>query len=100
MSGDQIVEMNGEHGADLSADQASENRRQLLYWRLLSRLFDPDEQAALETASVAIVEDLGLPAALLDPAISVDSVVQRFPQLAAEFDGLLAPHPSRLATQS
>jgi hypothetical protein len=86
--------MDGEHGADLSVDQSSENRRQLIYWRLLSCLFDPDEQPALETASVAIVDDLGLPAALLDPAISVDSVVQRFPQLAAEFDGLLAPDPS------
>ena len=46
---------------------STENRRQVLYWRLLARLFDPDEQAALESASVAIVNDLGLPAALLDP---------------------------------
>ena len=67
----------------------AENRRQVLYWRLLARLFDPEEQAALESASVAIVDDLGLPAALLDPGVSVDTVVQRFPQLAAEFDGLI-----------
>jgi hypothetical protein len=86
--------MDGERVVQTSNDQAAENRRQLLYWRLLSRLFDPEEQPALETASVAIVDDLGLPAALLDPAISVDSVVQRFPQLAAEFDGLLAPDVS------
>ncbi|MEV6298969.1 VWA domain-containing protein [Actinoplanes sp. NPDC051861] len=69
---------------------ATENRRQVLYWRLLARLFDPEEQAALESGSMAVVGDLGLPAALLDPAVSVDTVVQRFPQLEAEFDGLMS----------
>jgi Uncharacterized protein containing a von Willebrand factor type A (vWA) domain len=70
---------------------ADENRRQVLYWRLLARLFDPEEQPSLEAASVAIVDDLGLPAALLDPTVSVDTVVQRFPELAAEFQGLMSP---------
>ncbi|MEV6350465.1 VWA domain-containing protein [Actinoplanes sp. NPDC051851] len=70
---------------------AEENRRQVLYWRLLSRLFDPEEQAALESASVAVVGDLGLPVALLDPKVSIDTVVQRHPQLEAEFDGLMSP---------
>ncbi len=68
-----------------------ENRRQVLYWRLLARLFDSDEQASLENASVDIVGDLGLPAALLDPSVSVDTVMQRFPDLAPEFEGLMAP---------
>ncbi|GAA4964837.1 hypothetical protein GCM10023205_31230 [Yinghuangia aomiensis] len=72
---------------------ADENRRQVLYWRLLARLFDTDEQAALETASLAVVEDTGLPPALLDPQVSVDSIVQRHPELAAEFDGLMACEP-------
>ena len=67
----------------------AENRRQVLYWRLLARLFDPEEQAALESASVAVVDELGLPAALLDPSVSVDTVVQRFPQLESEFAELL-----------
>ncbi|MFD8522123.1 VWA domain-containing protein [Streptomyces capillispiralis] len=70
-----------------------DNRRQVLYWRLLARLFDPEEQASLESASLAVVEDIGLPAALLDPGASVDSVVQRHPELAGEFDGLMAPGP-------
>lgn len=70
-----------------------DNRRQVLYWRLLARLFDPEEQAALESASLAVVEDIGLPSALLDPGASVDSVVQRHPELADEFDGLLTPEP-------
>ncbi|MFZ4173942.1 vWA domain-containing protein [Streptomyces griseoincarnatus] len=72
---------------------SDQNRRQVLYWRLLARLFDPEEQASLESASVAVVEDIGLPVALLDPAASVDSVVQRHPDLAAEFDGLMTPEP-------
>ncbi len=38
-----------------------------------------------------MVEDIGLPSALLDPGASLDSVVQRHPELAAEFDGLMTP---------
>jgi hypothetical protein len=72
---------------------ADENRRQVLYWRLLARVFDGDEQPSLEAASVAIVDDLGLPPALLDPSVSVDTVVQRFPALATELEGLLVPEP-------
>ncbi|MEU8271344.1 VWA domain-containing protein [Sphaerisporangium sp. NPDC049002] len=68
---------------------AGENRRQVLYWRLLSRLFDTDEQPTLEAASVDIVDDLGLPPALLDPGVSVDTLVQRFPELDAELRDLL-----------
>ncbi|MEO3922316.1 VWA domain-containing protein [Micromonosporaceae bacterium B7E4] len=81
-----------EHSAQSSgATRSHENRRQVLYWRLLARLFDADEQPALESASVAIVDDLGLPAALLDPTVSVDTIVQRFPELAADLRDLMAP---------
>ncbi|MEK9521562.1 VWA domain-containing protein [Streptomyces sp. NPDC087908] len=76
-----------------STPDSDDNRRQVLYWRLLARLFDPEEQTALESASLAVVEDIGLPSALLDPGASVDSVVQRHPELADEFDGLMAPEP-------
>jgi hypothetical protein len=72
-------------------NESDANRRQVLYWRLLSRLFTSEEQPSLETASMAIVRDLGLPAALLDPSVSLDTIVQRHPELAAELDGLLAP---------
>ncbi|MFC9971504.1 VWA domain-containing protein [Spirillospora sp. NPDC127200] len=68
---------------------ANENRRQVLYWRLLARLFEPEEQPALESASVAVVDDLGLPPALLDPGVSLSNLVQRFPELDGAFDGLL-----------
>jgi len=71
---------------------AEANRRQVLYWRLIARLFDGgEEQPALESASMAIVQDTGLPGALLDPSVSVDTVVQRFPDLAAEFENLMVP---------
>ncbi|MGI5245897.1 VWA domain-containing protein [Dactylosporangium sp. CA-139066] len=68
-----------------------ENRRQVLYWRMLGRIFEADEQPALESASVAIVDDIPLPPALLDPGVTVDNLVQRHPELAAEFEGLMAP---------
>ncbi|GHH54371.1 VWA domain-containing protein [Lentzea cavernae] len=70
---------------------AQENRRQVLYWRLLSRLFDHEEQSALESASLAVLQDIGLPPALLDQQAGVDSIVQRHPELAAEFDGVMVP---------
>jgi hypothetical protein len=50
----------------------------------MARLFEPDEQPALEAASVAIVEDIGLPAALLDPSVSMDNLLQRFPEIDLE----------------
>lgn len=69
----------------------NENRRQVLYWLLLARLFDHEEQPSVESASLGIVEDIGLPSALLDPRASIDSIVQRHPELAEEFDGLMLP---------
>ncbi|MFI7125115.1 VWA domain-containing protein [Nonomuraea sp. NPDC050153] len=73
-----------------SPTTSDEARRQVLYWRLLSRVFGADEQPTLERASVAIVDDLGLPPALLDPGVSIDNLVQRFPGLADEFQDLMA----------
>ncbi|MET9129109.1 vWA domain-containing protein [Streptomyces antibioticus] len=90
--------MSGHRSDDQVEALPHDNRRQVLYWRLLARLFDPEEQPALERAGLAVVEDIGLPAALLDPQASVDSIVQRHPELAAEFDGLMVteadPEPS------
>ncbi|WP_410557874.1 VWA domain-containing protein [Actinomadura fulvescens] len=77
--------------AQVGGADAYGNRRQVLYWRLLARLFDGDEQPSLEAASVAIVDDLGLPPALLDPGVSVDNLVQRFPGLGTELQALMAP---------
>lgn len=65
-----------------------ETQRQILYWRLLAGIFDSEPQPALEASAVEIVDDLGLPGALLDPGITVDTVIQRFPELDGEFDRL------------
>lgn len=83
--------MTGQQSPEGTGEPSHDNRRQVMYWRLLARLFDHEEQSALESASLAVVEDIGLPAKLLDPQASVDSVVQRHPELAAEFDGLMVP---------
>ncbi|MFE6183277.1 VWA domain-containing protein [Streptomyces sp. NPDC056465] len=83
--------MTGQPDPGVTGDSAHDNRRQVMYWRLLAQLFDPEEHAALESASLAVVKDIGLPAALLDPRASVDSVVQRHPGLASEFEDLMVP---------
>lgn len=85
--------MTGQQSPGTTGEPSYDSRRQVVYWRLLARLFDHEEQAALESASLAVVEDIGLPPTLLDPQASVDSVVQRHPELAAEFDGLMVPEP-------
>lgn len=73
------------------AGDPGETRRQVLYWRLLARVFGCEEQPALETAGIAIVDELGLPPTLLDPSVSVDNLVQRFPELGDELRDLMAP---------
>jgi hypothetical protein len=77
----------------MTEPDSAENRREVLYWRLLARLFGREEEAALESASLGVVKDIGLPVALLDPHASIDSIVQRHPELAAEIYGLMTPVP-------
>lgn len=77
-----------------------ETRRQVLYWRLLAGVFSGDQQPTLEQASASIVDDLGLPLAVLDPGISIDNVVQRYPAMQAEFDGLDFTESSAAADDS
>ncbi|ASN22740.1 VWA domain-containing protein [Streptomyces pluripotens] len=86
-----MTERNTEASAHDKGATSCDNRRQVLYWRLLSRLFDHEEQAALESAGLDIVEDIGLPAALLDPGMSIGAIVQRHPELTAELKGLMTP---------
>lgn len=86
-------------GSGAPAPDVRQTQRQILYWRLLAGIFDPEPQPTLDAASVAIVDDLDLPAALLDPGVAVDTVIQRFPELKGEFDrlgsGLESPEPGR-----
>ncbi|MFC5182136.1 VWA domain-containing protein [Actinomadura harenae] len=70
--------------------RAHANRRRALYWRLMARMFDGEEQPALESSSVGVVDAIGLPPALLDPSVSMDTLLQRFPELEPEFENLFA----------
>lgn len=69
-------------------------RRQVLYWRLLGAMFGLTEQGAnFEHMSGEIVDELGLPALILDPSISIENLLHRYPELQADFTtALLPPH--------
>ena len=70
------------------------NRRQVVYWHMLARTFGDREQPTLETGAVEVAESVSLPPAVLEPGTSMDTLVQRFPELADEFEGILAPDPT------
>lgn len=72
-------------------------RRQVLYWRLLSAIFGLTEQGAnFELMSGEIVEELGLPSLILDPKIGIDDLLQRYLELEADFTQVV---PSALETE-
>src|SRR4051794_4076389 len=67
------------------------NQRQVVYWRLLGALFDHTDQAAyLETMNLELVGALGLPDTVADSRLSIDALLQRYPELKKDFDGLEA----------
>ncbi len=60
--------------------------RQGLYWRLMAALFDQgDAAASLEGLAGELVDLAQLPKALLDPKITIDALVARYPALKPEF---------------
>jgi hypothetical protein len=66
--------------------QAAVNRRQMVYWRLLSALFSQTEQAAnLERMTLELADDVGLPPLIADPNLAVDTLLQRYPELKKDF---------------
>jgi Mg-chelatase subunit ChlD len=70
----------------LTDPQIIEHHRQAAYWRLLSALFGHGEQAPnFEQMAAQIAGDLDLPEALLDPHMAVDTLLQRYPELASAF---------------
>src|SRR5258705_11783655 len=61
-------------------------RRQVVYWRLLSAMFGYTEQAGnFETMSQEIVREVGLPDYILDSRVSIDTLLHHYPELEAEF---------------
>lgn len=61
--------------------------RQALYWRLLSTLFEQEEVAQnLESIGSDLAVEAALPPEILDPAISIEMLIHRFPALKAAFE--------------
>jgi hypothetical protein len=74
-----------------ASDVALRNQRQVLYWRLLTGTFAMDETAPnFARVTAEIVDELQLPQLITDPALSIDALLQRYPELKPDFEGLQA----------
>lgn len=63
------------------------NRRQVLYWRMLSTMFGYDQQGEnFDRMSHEIAQDLALPESILHPTLSLEQLFQRYPELEPEFN--------------
>jgi Mg-chelatase subunit ChlD len=72
-----------------SADDDSRKQRQVIYWRLLAAANGMTDSAKnLEAMTVAAARQAGLPEMVLDPAPGVDTLIQRYPELKADFEAL------------
>ena len=66
-------------------------QRQVLYWRLLAACFGQGDRAPnIEEMTGEVADRLDLPRLLTDPHPAVDTLIQRFPELKGEFEGLEA----------
>lgn len=66
--------------------------RKVLYWRLLTSLFSCTEQGSnFEHLSQEIVQELSLPSLMLDPTISIENLLVRYPELEPDFTQALLP---------
>lgn len=65
-------------------------KRQVLYWRLLTSIFSLDDKhPSFEKMAAQIVKDLGMPDSVLDPSMSIDTLLQRYPALRPDFEAPL-----------
>lgn len=75
------------------------HRRQVVYWRLLSAMFGYTEQAGnFETMALEITREVGLPEYILDPRISIDTLLHHYPELETEFTLEIPPEEPETAT--
>lgn len=71
---------------DPTSPELQQRARQALYWRLLSAIFEQGEVgASLEDLAAGLAKHSGLPKELLDPKVTIDLLVARFPELRDEF---------------
>ncbi|BAY23014.1 VWA_CoxE family protein [Calothrix sp. NIES-2100] len=67
-------------------------RRQVVYWRLLTSMFGFSEQGAnFEHMATEVVSELNLPQLILDPNISIENLLHRYPELEADFKNPIIP---------
>jgi hypothetical protein len=67
-------------------DDSVTQRRQVVYWRMLSAMFGLEEHAPnFEAMAQDITQDAGLPSLILKPDLSTESFLQRYPELEDEF---------------
>jgi hypothetical protein len=71
-------------------DDDIERRRQMLYWRLLTDVFEQQDSAHnFDEVTEEVASELTLPKELLDPNVAVDTVTQRHPELRDDFEHLM-----------
>lgn len=69
----------------MTEDQNAQHR-QILYWRLLSAMFGYEEKTPnFEQMTATITDEAQMPALILQPDISTDNFLQRYPELESEF---------------
>jgi hypothetical protein len=74
-------------------------RRQVIYWRLLSAMFGYTEQAgSFEEMSREIAREVDLPDYILDPHVSIDTLLHHYPELEAEFQLDIPPDEPETGT--
>jgi len=70
-----------------SSPLETQNKQQALLWRLLSACFGQGEKAQnLESLSKEIAQELSIPDLVLDPMVSITTLLQRFPELRPHFE--------------
>jgi Mg-chelatase subunit ChlD len=72
-----------------SSETDLRRRRQVAHWRTLAAVFGLSESAAnVEAVAGDVAQSVGLPTAVLDPYMAIDTVIQRYPELKSDFDAL------------
>ncbi|MBH8565522.1 VWA domain-containing protein [Nostoc sp. CENA67] len=75
----------------MDTEQISQ-RRQVVYWRLLTSMFGFSEQGAnFENMATEVVSELNLPQLILDPNISIENLLHRYPELEPDFNNPIIP---------
>jgi VWA domain containing CoxE-like protein len=70
-------------------------RRQVVYWRLLTCMFAYNEQGKnFDNMSLEVTKELGLPELILDPNISIENLLLRYPELEGDFTNPIIPNPA------